>query len=89
MKKTIATVLATLALMLGIPAVANAATYTVRSVTICTYDATGHGYAWLQQRAYVDYDWYEEVWLGKKDYYTVLRTDRTPSVDWKCNVRYA
>jgi hypothetical protein len=89
MKKTIATVLATLTLMLGIPAVANAATYTARSVRICTYDITGRGYAWLQQRVYIDYDWYVEVFIGKRDFYYVLRTDRTPTVDWTCNVRSA
>lgn len=68
---------------------AQAATYTVRSSIICSYDVTGRGYAWLEQRSYVDYNWYEETILGYRDYSTRIRIDRVPTQDYKCNVRYA
>ena len=84
MKKTMATLIVTAMLMLGLPAVANAATQTIWSKVVCTYSASGVGYGWIYTYSTVDYDWYEEVFLGRRDYTKLLRIDRAYQYDTYC-----
>lgn len=64
----------------------KAQAYTLRfyNQIVCTYSASGVGYAWIDRRMVTDYSWGEEFWLGYRDSDVFIRRDRAAQYDYMC-----
>lgn len=59
------------------------------SLTFYKFNKCYNGYGYVETWAHTDYSWGEEFWLGKKDKWTYIRTDRASWLDTSCRTWYA